>query len=81
MLINVRKDTGSSRERNCVQERGSQGTTLNSDEDIIDGQRGHTRATPSDERLHSRLHVRRGFRVKGRAQSNIKQVAASYFCV
>ena len=54
---------------------------LLSDEDIIDGQRGHTRATPSDERLHSRLHVRRGFRVKGRAQSNIKKAAASYVCV
>ena len=52
----VREDTGSSRVRNCVQERGSQGTRLHSDMDIIDGQRGHTRATPSDERLHSRLH-------------------------
>ena len=53
----VRKDTGSSRVRNCVQERGSQGTRLHSDKDIIDGQRGHTGAIPSDERLHSRLHV------------------------
>ena len=27
------------------------------------------------------MHVRRGFRIEGRAQSNINKAAASYFCV